>query len=126
MTSAQAAGGDIGGLFAAIDANDGAAFVAYLTEDAVFRFGSTPPVRGRDAIQAAVEGFFSTIAGCSHSINNTLRQDGTLVCEGVVTYERHDGSKVALPFTDVFEYESSLIAHYKIYMDVSPLYAEQV
>jgi ketosteroid isomerase-like protein len=123
MSSANAAGADTGGMFAAIDAKDGAAFVAYLTEDAVFRFGSAPPVQGRDAIQAAVDGFFGTIAGCSHSISNTLRQDDTLVCEGVVTYRRHDGSEIALPFTDVFEYDGSLIAHYKIYIDVGPLYA---
>jgi hypothetical protein len=107
MSLVTAAGGDTGGLFAAIDAKDGAAFVAYLTENAVFRFGSAPPVQGRDAIQAAVDAFFTTIAGC----------------EGVVTYTRHDGSEIALPFTDVFEYEGILIAHYKIYMDVAPLYA---
>jgi len=123
VSSATAAGGDTGGMFAAIDAKDGAAFVAYLTEDAIFRFGSAPPVQGRDAIQAAVEGFFTTIAGCTHSIANTLREDNTLVCEGEVTYRRHDGSEIALPFTDVFEYEGDLVAHYKIYIDVGPLYA---
>ena len=123
MTSANVAGSDIGDLFAAIDAKDGAAFVGYLTEDAIFRFGSAPPVQGRDAIQAAVDGFFATIAGCSHVIENTLHQGTTVVCEGVVTYTRHDGSEIALPFTDVFEYEGILIAHYKIYMDVTPLYA---
>ena len=123
MSSVTAAGGDTGGMFTAIDTKDGAAFVSYLTEDAIFRFGSAPPVQGRDAIQAAVEGFFETIAACSHDIANTLHQDDTLVCEGVVTYTRHDGSEIALPFTDVFEYEGSLIAHYKIYIDIGPLYA---
>jgi ketosteroid isomerase-like protein len=124
MTSVIAAGGDTGGLFTAIDAKDGATFVSCLTEDAIFRFGSAPPVQGRDAIKAAVEGFFTTIAACSHDISNTLRQDDTLVCEGIVTYTRHDGSEIALPFTDVFEYEGSLIAHYKIYIDIGPLFAE--
>jgi len=123
MSSAIAAGGDTGGIFAAIDAKDGAAFVAYLTEDAIFRFGSAPPVQGRAAIEEAVSGFFGTIAGCCHRIDKTLRQDDTLVCEGVVTYRRHDGSEIAIPFTDVFEYEGGLIAHYKIYIDVGPLYA---
>jgi len=124
MSSVIAAGGDAGGLFTAIDAKDGATFVSYLTEDAVFRFGSAPPVQGRDAIKAAVEGFFTTIAACSHDISNTLRQDDTLVCEGVVTYTRHDGSEIALPFTDVLEHEGRLIAHYKIYIDIGPLFAE--
>jgi len=124
MSSVIAAGGDTGDIFTAIDAKDGATFVSYLTEDAIFRFGSVPPVQGRDAIQAAVEGFFTTIAACSHEILNTLRQDDTLVCEGVVTYTRHDGSEISLPFTDVFEYEGSLVAHYKIYIDIGPLFAD--
>ena len=124
MTSAKIAGSDTGDLFAAIDAKDGAAFVAYLTEDAIFRFGSAPPVQGRNSIQAAVEGFFATIAGCEHTISNSLRQDDTMVCEGEVTYQRHDGREVTVPFTDIFEYNGDLISHYKIYMDISPLYAE--
>lgn len=112
-----------GGMFAAIDAMDGATFVSYLTDDAIFRFGSAPAVKGRDAIQAAVEGFFETIAGCSHTIGNSLRQDDTLVCEGEVTYRRHDGSGITLPFTNVLEYDGDLIAHYKIYIDIAALYA---
>ncbi len=123
MSSADAAGFDTGGMFAAIDAKDTATFVSYLTEDAVFRFGSAPPVRGRGAIAEAVDRFFSTIAGSRHSIRNSLRSGATLVCEGDVTYRRHDGSEIALPFTDVLELEGELIAHYKIYIDIAPLYA---
>ncbi len=124
MTDGVAAGRDTGGLFAAIDRQDAAAFVGYLTDDAVFRFGSAPAVNGRDAIRAAVDGFFGTIAGCSHTLHNTISSGSTLVCEGEVTYTRHNGTEITLPFTDIFEYEADLIAHYKIYMDVAPLYAE--
>jgi ketosteroid isomerase-like protein len=124
VSSATAAGAATGGMFAAIDARDSVGFASYLTEDATFRFGSAPPVQGRDAIQAAVDGFFTTIAGCSHKTAKSLRQDDTVVCEGEVTYQRHDGSSVTLPFTDIFEYDGELIAHYKIYIDIAPLYAE--
>ena len=124
MSSGSAADGDIGGLFAAIDAQDGAAFVAYLTDDAVFQFGSAPPVQGRADVQAAVEGFFGSIAGLSHDIHKTLRDGSALVCEGVVTYTRHDGSTIAIPFADVFEYDGDKIAEYKIYIDIAPLYAD--
>lgn len=124
MTEAQAAGVDTGGLFAAIDANDAAAFVGYLTDDAVFRFGSAAPVRGRAAIQAVVDGFFGTIATCSHQVRKTLASGCTLVCEGEVTYTRVDGTSITLPFADIFEYDGELISQYKIYMDISPLYGE--
>ena len=80
-------------------------------------------VRGRDAIREAVDGFFATIAGCRHDIRNSFGREATLFCEGEVTYRRHDGSEISLPFADVFEYEGDLIAHYKIYLDIGPLYA---
>ena len=124
MSAGNAARQDTSGLFAAIDAKDAEAFVGFLTADAVFRYGSSPPVQGRDAIRAAVDGFFGTIAGCSHAVKKTLVDDSTMVCEGEVTYTRLDGRKVTVPFTDVFEYDGDLIAHYKIYIDIGPLYAD--
>ena len=111
-------------LFAAIDSRDADRFVGFLTGDAVFRFGSAPPVQGRDAVRQAVEGFFGTIAGLSHELRSSLAAGKTVVCEGEVTYTRHDQSTITLPFADVFELEDGLISHYKIYMDIGPLYAE--
>jgi len=124
VTEHHAASANAGGMFAAIDSKDATAFVGYLTEDAAFRFGSAPAVIGRDAIRAAVDSFFGTIAGCSHDVHNTLRQGPTQVYEGEVTYRRHNETEVTLPFTDVLEYEGNLISQYKIYIDISPLYAE--
>lgn len=123
MTKSSAASDDAGGMFAAIDRQDATAFVGFMTADAVFRFGSAPAVRGREAILAAVDGFFGTIAACSHDVQNTIASGPTLVCEGEVTYRRHNGTQITLPFTDIFEYEGNLIAQYKIYVDIGPLYA---
>jgi len=123
MTNGSAASDLTGGMFAAIDSKDTEAFVGFLTEDAVFRFGSAPAVCGREAIRAAVDGFFGTIGASSHEVMNKLGDGTTLVCEGGVTYTRLDGSQVTLPFTDVFEYDDDLISQYKIYIDIGPLYA---
>ena len=111
-------------LFQAIDAMDADKFASFLTEDGEFRFGNAPAVSGRDAIKDAVNGFFSTIAGLSHSVMRVWRDDGNLACEGEVCYRRHDGSEIVIPFVDVFEFEGSLISSYRIYIDISPLYAE--
>jgi ketosteroid isomerase-like protein len=110
-------------LFAAIDANDSDAFVAFLTENGRFRFGSAPAVQGREAIRDAVSGFFDTIDGCSHSVARVWKDADSLVCEGEVCYRRHDGSELIVPFVDVFAFDGELISDYKIYMDISPLYA---
>ena len=97
-------------LFAAIDSKDTTAFLDFLTEDARFRFGSAPAVSGRQAIADAVGGFFESIAGLEHRVDMATREGSTLVCEGEVTYTRHDGSKIALPFADVFGMNGERIA----------------
>jgi limonene-1,2-epoxide hydrolase len=110
-------------LFAAIDSKNADSFVDCLTADALFRFGSAPQVAGRDAIHEAVSGFFSSIAGVKHELRKTISDGDTLFCEGDVTYTRHDGSEITLPFVNVLEIESDMIADYKIYADIGPLYA---
>ena len=109
-------------LFAAVDAKDTERFLGFLTDEASFRFGSAPSVRGREAIRAAVDGFFSTIAGCHHILTRTIVEDDVIICEGEVTYTRHDGGEVTLPFANIFEFNGGLISAYKIYADAGPLY----
>lgn len=112
------------GLFDSVDSQDTERFVTYLSPDAEFRFGSAPAVLGREQIFAAVDGFFSSIAGSSHRLVNTLVKNDVIACEGEVTYERHDGSKITLPFVNLFDMAGDLIASYRIYIDIGPLYAE--
>jgi ketosteroid isomerase-like protein len=112
----------LGRLFAAIDAMDTDAFIAMLTPDAEFQFGNAPPVQTRNLIGESVDGFFSTIAGLRHDLHNVVDNGPLLACEGSVTYTRHDGTTVTLPFADVFEFDGDLIAGYRIYMDIGPVY----
>lgn len=110
-------------LFAAIDAMDTAGFLAKLTPSAEFRFGGAPPVRNRAKIGEAVDAFFSTIAGLRHELTKTIADGESMACEGNVTYTRHDGTKVTLPFADIFAFDGDLIESYRIYIDIGPLYA---
>ena len=111
-------------LFDAIDAMNVDRFVGFLTEDAEFRFGSAPSVRGRKAIAEGVQAFFASIAGLSHRVSRVWRDGDAVVCEGEVRYQRHNGSDIVIPFVDVFEYQGQLISRYLIYIDIGPLYAE--
>ena len=111
-------------LLATIDARDADGFVLALTEDAEFRFGNAPAVRGREAVRAAVAGFFAAIAACRHRLIDTWNGSGTTVCEGEVTYTRHDGSTVTIPFVNVFELRGERIASYRIYIDNTPLFSK--
>jgi len=116
--------GFLDGLFKAIDTMDATQFGSFIAEDGEFRFASAPVVRGRDAIIAAVDGFFGTIDGLAHSVTRVWRDGESLACEGEVCYRRKDGNDVIIPFVDVFEFSGELISSYRIYIDISPLYAE--
>lgn len=112
-------------LFAAIDARDAAAFVDRLTPDAQFTFGNAPTVIGSEAIGIAAGQFFAAIASCRHRLLRTLTgsESATIACEGIVTYRRHDGSAISVPFANVFELRGEKIAAYRIYIDNSPLFS---
>ena len=122
MTDADSRLARLDDLFTAIDAKDTERFLGFLTDEASFRFGSAPAVQGKEAIHSAVDGFFSSIAGLSHDLARSVAEDDVVVCEGEVTYTRHDATTITLPFINVFEFDGELISNYKIYMDVGPLY----
>jgi ketosteroid isomerase-like protein len=113
-------------LFATIDARDAAAFVGLLTADAQFRFGNAPTIIGSEAIGIAAAQFFAAIASCHHHLVRTVTGSGgaAIACEGVVTYTRHNGSDISVPFANVFELRGEKIAAYRIYIDNSPLFNE--
>jgi limonene-1,2-epoxide hydrolase len=111
-------------LFARIDAKDTERFLEFLTDSASFRFGSAPSASGREAIRAAVDGFFASIAASKHELSRITEDTGVIICEGTVTYTRHSGSQITLPFANFLELEGDRISNYKIYADAGPLYAE--
>jgi limonene-1,2-epoxide hydrolase len=122
MTDADSRLARLDDLFTAIDAKDTERFLGFLTDEASFRFGSAPAVQGKKAIHSAVDGFFSSVAGLSHDLARAVAEGDVVVCEGEVTYTRHDATTISLPFVNVFEFDGQLISNYKIYMDVGPLY----
>ncbi len=123
MTNSSHGSVDFEKLFVSIDAMDTEGFLSFIAPDAEFRFASAPPVSGHAGIGDAVQGFFSSISALSHDLGRMVAEGNTVVCEGEVTYTRHDGSRITLPFCNVFEIEDGLISLYRIYIDVAPLYA---
>jgi ketosteroid isomerase-like protein len=111
-------------LFASIDAMDTEGFLSFIAEDGLFRFGSSPPVHGHAGIRQAVESFFATFAGLRHEVTCLIREGDRVACEGAVTYTRHDGSTITLPFANIFGLRQGLIGTYHVYIDIAPLYAQ--
>ena len=108
-------------IFAAIDARDTQRFLDFLTSRCGFRFGNMPPASGKDAIARAVGGFFASVAGLSHEVLEVWLETDAAICHGLVTYTRADGSRLTVPFADIFRFEGDLISEYLIFIDISQL-----
>ena len=108
-------------LFRAIDAKDAERFATFIAEDGAFVFGNAPAVNGKSAIREAVAGFFSSVRGLSHQVQRVDEEGGRIWSRGIVTYERHDGSKLTVPFSNFFEMSGERVRHYQIYVDASKL-----
>ena len=108
-------------LFAAIDAKDTDAFGGFLAADASFRFGNWEAVSGAANVCAVVAGFFDSVAALSHRLEAVLQDGDGVVAHGTVTYTRHDGSTLSVPFANVFRTDGERISVYLIFADVSQL-----
>jgi ketosteroid isomerase-like protein len=111
-------------VFAAVDAGDARRFAAAFAEDGRFRFGNAPAVIGQEAVAAAVDGFFASIRGCRHELTRFWGGPRHCAMDGTVTYVRHDGRELTLPFANVFVLRGEKIAEYLVYVDLAPLFAD--
>lgn len=110
-------------LFKAIDARDADRFAGFLAPECEFRFGNLPVVSGAAQVREFVAGFFASVAALSHVVEASWDVPGGLVCHGHVTYTRHDGSTLNVPFANIFGFapEGGIVS-YLIFADTSRLH----
>jgi ketosteroid isomerase-like protein len=110
-------------LFAAMDDADIAGAAAYMTDDVHAQFGNSDPIEGRDAFQTSGEQFAASIGSIQHEITYIETFEDVVVVEMQVHYTRLDAKQLTLPCCNVFRIRDGLIADYRVYMDISPVYA---
>jgi ketosteroid isomerase-like protein len=110
-------------VFADVDRMDAKAFASYLDENCVLRFANADEVLGREAIEAAIAGFFTTIKGLSHRIVQQWELDDTTIVQNEATYTRMDDREVMVPAVTIYRRSGDLIDDYRIYVDLAPVYA---
>lgn len=111
----------IGDLLASIDGMDADKFVSFMTDDAKFRYGSNPPVAGKAAIREYVAQFFGMFKGMRHELVDSWSHPDAVFVQGDVTYVKHDGSELTLPFLNCFKMFGDKVQEYLIYIDPTPL-----
>ena len=111
-------------VFALVDKRDADGFAALFAPDGLFVFGNADPIQGPAAIAAAVRAFVATINGLRHRIVNDWRVGADTVAELSVEYHRLDGKHVTVPAVTIFTRDGTgLITHYRIFVDLAPLFA---
>jgi ketosteroid isomerase-like protein len=111
-------------IFRLVDRFDADAMAARMAPDGVLISVNNDPVVGRDGMRAAVHAFEQAVTSISHQVLRAWRADDTVITELRVTYVRHDGRKVVLPCTNIFDLtDDGLISRYQIFMDMTPVFA---
>jgi ketosteroid isomerase-like protein len=100
-------------------------FVKFYSDDAWYQFGNAPVVRGPKGIIDTSEAFLAKVKKVVHHIENLWEiDDENLVCEMTVTYDRHDGKSFTLPCCDTIKVKDGKVHALKIYMDITPVFAD--
>ena len=111
-------------LFATVDSMDVATIATHFAEDARVVFGNGQPFVGIEAIRAGLTAFFDTIAGLHHEIVKEYNVGTDTILEFKVTYDRKDGQRVTIPCVTIFHVDAAgKIDAYRVYFDVTPIYA---
>ena len=110
------------GMFEASDRMDVDGWVQHQTEDVFFRFGNAEPIKGREAVRAAIKEFFGMIRGIRHTIIADWEIGDTVIQQLEVTYTRQDGNEVTVPAANILRFRDGQIAEYLIYVDQAPLW----
>jgi hypothetical protein len=116
-------------LFKTIDSMQADKFATYFTEEGFFRFGNAVPVQGQQAIEETLAAFFNSIAKLEHHItgvwNGEWEHGPVISVEANVIYTRKDGTRTeAIPATSTIRMQADKIKDYRIFADISPLFAE--
>jgi ketosteroid isomerase-like protein len=111
--------------YADVDAMRLDAFVERHSEDAVVTFANNPPAVGKEAIRAAIGGFWSMIGGLRHERRNLWFVGDTAILEAVTHYTTKGGAAVPLPVVSLLERNADgKVSSLRFYIDLAPLFAQ--
>jgi ketosteroid isomerase-like protein len=110
-------------IFAAFDAKDVQALAALMTEDVRLQIGNAEIVRGKADFVEALQAFVGSVTSFRHTVTNVWSDLDAVIAELTVHYTRLDGGEVTLPCCNVFRLRDGAVTDYRVYMDITPVYA---
>lgn len=113
-------------LFAAIDRGDIDGATSYFHDDIEVCFGNSEPVVGKDGFSSLYRQFMAMLGGIRHELHDVwhaAQNEEILVVPMTVHYTRLDKSVIGLPCCNTFRVDRGLIRAYRVYIDISPVFA---
>lgn len=110
-------------IFSALDRKDLGTFLNYLSPSCRLQYGNYSAVEGHDAIREIVGKFLEEIAESQHTITERWQIGHSVICHGDLAHTRRDGKKITLPAAHILTLDEGVICDYRVYVDMSPLYA---
>jgi ketosteroid isomerase-like protein len=108
----------------AVAQGDRAGAAAHLSEDVAYTVGARPPVRGIDAVFAALDEQGRLARWDGHTFHAAWFQDDALVIEVTSHFTRvADGRRISFPCTDIYRFRDGRIADWRVYADMAPFFA---
>jgi ketosteroid isomerase-like protein len=107
-----------------VDAMDMQTFLPLHTEDCLLVFGNNPPVVGQHAIAEVIAELWNSLDLLRHNPQRVWDLEESAIVEALIDYRRLDGHAVTLPCTSILHQRSHKIDDLRIYMDISPLFAQ--
>ena len=112
-------------LFASMIAQDWETFRSCLTDDVMYRVGSTEPVHGPDAVVDFLQSFYTQVQMQEPDIRQILEPENQVIFEFEAHYLRlKDNKQLNFACTDILRMSGDKIKEWRVYVDISPLYAE--
>ncbi|HXQ56681.1 MAG TPA: nuclear transport factor 2 family protein [Actinomycetes bacterium] len=111
--------------YADVDAMRLEPFVERHSDDAAVVFGNNPPAVGKEAIRAAIGGFWSMIGGMRHERRNLwfVNDGATAVLEVVTHYTTKGGAAVPVPCVSLLDRNADgKVTSLRVYIDLAPLF----
>jgi ketosteroid isomerase-like protein len=111
--------------YADVDAMRLEPFVERHSDDASVVFGNNPPAVGKEAIRAAIGGFWSMIGGLRHERRNLwfVNDGATAVLEVVTHYTTKGGAAVPVPCVSLLDRNGDgRVTSLRVYIDLAPLF----
>jgi ketosteroid isomerase-like protein len=113
-------------LFAATDQGDLARVTSYLQDDVVVVLGNREPIHGAEAYAELYGQVAGMLAGLRHEILDiwSAAEDASVwIVQMTVHYTRADGYTVSLPCCNVLRFTEGLVSDYRVFMDMTPVFA---